>query len=375
MNIVFLICIFSYALFSFILAWALLKKEHQNDIVQPFISIIIAVKNEAVTLEKCIQSLVSLNYPVEKMEIILVDDDSKDQSAQIISKYTKVHPHIKYIYLESKNKKRPGKAGVLLEGIDQSHGEFLFFTDADCSVPENWITTLLQRFSPQTGLVGGYTLLDKKHDRLSISGKIQSMDQLFLVSVAAACGILGKPASWMGNNLALRRSVYEQVGGFRKLGFSLVEDFALIDALNKQKKWKINFTTSPSAVVKSQPVSTITGFYQQRKRWYIGAKAARPFAKSLMGICILSHLIIMTGWLFLPLQLYFAGLLIKIVSDFLVVLPVVKKFDRFDLLKYFLPFQILYFGYSVFFPVLFLFDSKVKWKGEQFVVETMNFRA
>ena len=127
------------------------------DDFEPSVSIIVAARNEAENLPACLRSLISVNYPKEKLEIIIVNDFSTDSTKEILDSFHSVQVvHLK------EEKKRPGKAGALLEGIKKSSGEIIFVTDADCKIPKTWIKTILKSFDEQTGLSGGFTFIESE---------------------------------------------------------------------------------------------------------------------------------------------------------------------------------------------------------------------
>ncbi len=328
---------------------------------QPHVSVIVAAHNEALHLPTCLESLLKLDYPHDKLEILVVDDDSTDNSAQIISSYAAQSKILTSIELNRNNKIKPGKSGALLVGIEASRGEIIFITDADCHVPHSWIKTTLSLFENQTALVGGFTLID--FHSANLLSRIQKVDWLFLLSVASAASQLRKPVTWVGNNLAFKRSVYDQVGGYRKLEDSYVEDFALINAINRQTEWSCFFYPSPDTRVFTFPAQSIAQLYQQRKRWATGISQARPFGWLLMANGFLAHGLIFLALFWAPpwaLGCFFVltmidALLIKKASVLLNY-----KTSIIDLIS----FKIYYLFYTILLPIVLLFDRRIVWKHE-----------
>ena len=261
-NLFSLIGAIAYAALGYSLALALRKKVFKGETTEPKISIIVAARNEAQHLSKCLQSLLNVEYPLAKTEIIVVDDCSTDRSGEIIEKIARTYSRIKHLRLDPTQKRQPGKAGAILYGIDHSSGEIIFITDADCQVPPTWVRGLLSLFTERVGLVGGFTLLDRKKDATSLFGRVQSLDWLYLLSVAAAAATRGKPLSWIGNNMAFRRQAYETVGGYQALGCSLIEDFALAHAIATQTDWQVRFAAVKDALVQSSPATSWIHLYR-----------------------------------------------------------------------------------------------------------------
>lgn len=100
------------------------------------ISIVVAVYNAEKTLKKCIESL--LNQTYKNIEIILVNDCSKDNSLDICNEYSKANDNVKVI----SNERNSGVSDTRNNGIDNSTGEYICFVDSDDYVESNYIEVL-----------------------------------------------------------------------------------------------------------------------------------------------------------------------------------------------------------------------------------------
>ena len=355
-----------YLLFGLLVILGLRKPDQTAHAGEPFVSIVVAARNEEENLPHCLLSLIQLDYPRDKMEIIVVDDHSSDSTAQIISMYANSYPFIKQYTLKPGQKSTPGKAGALNYGILQSQGEFIFVTDADCRVPSTWIKSLLSLFRDSVGLVGGVTLLDKIHDSSPLFGKIQSCDWLYLLSVAASANYYGLPLSWFGNNMAFRRQTYNDVGGFDKISNSLVEDIALLLEIHKSSRWKIKFSFSQKSLLHSRPAPNLKEYYNQRKRWASGIRIMNPFGIFMLTVSVLAHVAVILALLTSQSLLVLTGIVLLFVTDFSILYRASRLLGRTDLLYYFIVFEFYYFIYTIFLPVFLLFDKKTSWKDRQY---------
>ena len=118
----------------------------------PFISIIIPVKNEEMVIEKCLQSLKQLDYPINKFEVIIVDGLSADKTVEIAKNYKAkvITNHLQTV--------APGRNLGFLE----TKGELIAFSDADCVMDKNWLKNSLQYFQDKNvGGVGGPNFIPK----------------------------------------------------------------------------------------------------------------------------------------------------------------------------------------------------------------------
>ena len=125
---------------------------------EPFISIIIPVKNFERTIVKTFEYLLNVDYPRRRWEIIFADGGSSDKTVEIIKNWQKEHAFIKLV--EVPNCPSPGYARN--RALAVAAGEFLFFTDADCAPCKEWVREMLKHFAKDERIaaVGGevYTL-------------------------------------------------------------------------------------------------------------------------------------------------------------------------------------------------------------------------
>jgi len=119
----------------------------------PFVSIIIPVKNFERTIEKTFEYLLNVDYPRDSWEWVIADGGSTDKTIDIIKSWRKIYPFIKLV--EIPNCPSPGFARN--KALEVIKGDFLFFTDADCAPSKNWISEMLKHFSrdPKIAAVGG----------------------------------------------------------------------------------------------------------------------------------------------------------------------------------------------------------------------------
>ncbi|MFQ6064872.1 MAG: glycosyltransferase [Candidatus Bathyarchaeia archaeon] len=185
--------------------------------ILPTVSIVVPVRNGAATIGELLESLLKIDYDSHRLEIVVVDGNSTDKTRDIVTEYP-----VKLLTQEGE-----GLNAGRNTGIRHSNGEIIAFTDADCVVPENWITQIVQNFrEPEVGCVGGNSegwynnFLSRYADNSvvpiqRIFSKRQKLDMIKLVSDSPA-----------GSNTAFRREAIEKVGGFDeelRYGFDEVE--------------------------------------------------------------------------------------------------------------------------------------------------------
>jgi len=267
----------------------------------PSVSVIIPVHNESQRISGLLKSLLAQDYP--NAEFIFIDDRSQDGSADLINGFIDRAGREKsrIIYL----KENPGpnhKQYALERGIEVSSGEYLLFTDADCEFPPLWIRGMVIRMADgKTGAMIGPVL---KH----FGGKgFLNLYQCFehgirYIYLTGATG-LGAAGGGFGNNLILRRSCLDAVGGYEKVPPSPTEDAALISRIRSCSDYKIRAALGKDVHVMTHGENTWKTLMNQTLRWNNGGLFS-PDLTTLLNYNFLMVTIAM-GVLTIPLLPFF----------------------------------------------------------------------
>jgi cellulose synthase/poly-beta-1,6-N-acetylglucosamine synthase-like glycosyltransferase len=223
---------------------------------------------------------------------------------------------------------------------------------------------MVSSFTPGIGMVGGFTMLSDYHkSKDGIFSRVQNLDWVYLLSVGAGAAGLGRPVSILGNNFGFRRAVYDAVGGYRRLGFTIIEDFALMNAMLRQTSWRVRFLLAPDAAIFSLPPLSWRAFIDQRKRWSAGGKEVSAFGKLLLIAGLLRHFATVMAIIFLkPLLPILLGIGLALAADFLLLHHTTRRLQRRDALRYFPLFEIYFLLYSFFFAPVVALPTTVRWK-------------
>jgi cellulose synthase/poly-beta-1,6-N-acetylglucosamine synthase-like glycosyltransferase len=339
-----------------------IQLEDFNESEFPFVTVIVAARNEEKNIGTCIESLLKTDYPRDKLEIFIVDDRSTDKTKEIILEYSGKFPEVKLIEVEELTGKLKGKPNALLQAIKKSHGEIILTTDADCIVKSTWIKEMVRYYDKNTGVVASYSIINPKN----VYNGIQSLDWIYLLTIASGSDAVNLPLSCVGNNMSYRRIAYEEVGGYEKIKFSVTEDFMLLKTIRDKTRWKTKFPVNFNILNYTLPCDNLMGLYRQKKRWGRGGLDIR-FLGYIVGLLGWSAgAIMLFGWLFTGWFYYLILVLFKFVIDLLFILPVVIKFRTVKVLL-FLPFFEIYFAlYAFLLPFILLFDRDVVWKEQKF---------
>lgn len=186
------------------------------------ISVVIAAFNEEKTLPKCLDALTHQTFPRKDFEIIVVDNNSKDKTADIAQSFGAV------VIKE----KKQGNTFALSTGLKNATGEIIASTDADTIVSSNWLSVIYNAFKNENvvGLTGSANV-NAGNPLFSMLGK--KLYEYFLKFNF----LIGKP-SLTGFNFAVRRKAFDEIGGVDER-FTMSPDVDL--GLRLSKKGRILF--------------------------------------------------------------------------------------------------------------------------------------
>lgn len=264
--IVFLMLLFYYVFFLIDIGRGLenLSSNYYDNNYEPTITIVIPFRNEEAMILDNLKSIEAQNYPAHKLEIIYVDDDSTDESYSLLEQYpTKLK--VRIIKVPKGFSPQAHKKRAIRFGIEHAEGEVIVGTDADCVYKENWLYTLMSTFDLNTGFVSAPV---KFNNGVNLFERIQQLEFGGLVLTGAGLIGVNKPTICNAANIAYKRSVYDEVGGFSdNMNLSSGDDEFLMQKIASDTEWKIKFCFSVDAVVSTNPNKTVKQFYHQRKRW------------------------------------------------------------------------------------------------------------
>ncbi len=234
----------------------------------PFVSVVVAARNEEDTLPNLLETLRAQDYPADRWEVIVVDDRSTDRTSATVTKWQTKISHLRLVRVDTTSTTLGGKQHALSVAIGACSGEIVLMTDADCTVPPTWIRAMVAPFTDQRiGIASGPVRFPKRD---SLWVHLQRADLAHLLAAEWGAIGLGIPISAIGNNLAIRRAAYDEIGGYATLEPTIVEDCAILQRVAQTGRWKVAVTGSDSTI-ETEPVTTGRAFLRQRARWSTGA--------------------------------------------------------------------------------------------------------
>ncbi len=232
---------------------------------RPFVSVIVAARNEAQNLPGLLDALRTQSYPTDRLELIVVDDDSTDETYSILSHHTTRMQNLVPLQVAEVPDGWSPKKWALTTAIKAARGEIIVTTDADCLPGSQWVETMVGCFDdPAVGLVMGpapvmTSSLGRWYEALFL-------DSISLDALAAGGASNGLALTCTGRNLAYRKQTFEDVGGFSGVEHLVSGDDDLLLHKISGAGWGIRFALALSATVPSSPPVGWRAFLRQRLR-------------------------------------------------------------------------------------------------------------
>jgi len=222
-------------------------------------SIVVPFRNESQNLPLLLETISHLNYPKDKFEVILVDDDSDESLPLFNYKFT-------ITLIKNQRKSNSPKKDAIESAIQQAQHDWIITTDADCQVNTNWLQVIdnyIQqnhvkmvasgvRYIPRKGFLFGFQNLD------------------FLSLQGATIGSFGihEPFMCNGANFAYRKDFFYELNGFEgNESIASGDDVFLLQKAIKKDKKALGFCLHKQSIVQTKSVENWKELFQQRVRW------------------------------------------------------------------------------------------------------------
>ena len=226
----------------------------------PLVTIAIPAYNEEKTIEKTLKSALGLDYPKDKMEIIVVNDGSKDNTRNIVLNFIKKHKDYNIILINQKNS---GKGSAMNNALSRSKGEFFISLDSDSFIKKNALRVMLPKFEDKK--VASVLPLMKVYNPRNFIERIQWVEYLINVFYKLILTSLNCIHVTPGPFPIYRTEILRKIGGYDEK--NLTEDMEICLRLQKHN-YKI--VQSMDTTVYTISPDTFGKLYKQRNRWYKG---------------------------------------------------------------------------------------------------------
>src|SRR5690606_16027065 len=342
------------------------KPQHKT--VHTPISVLIAARNEEDNIARTLNCIVNQDFPKELLQIIVVDDHSTDNTAAIVASYAS--RGVTLLQLNEGDKLNSYKKLAISRAIAQASGEIIVTTDADCRMGTSWLRTVVSYFE-ETGAYMVSSPVAYSEEK-SYFERLQTLEFLYLIGLGAA-GIGNKnPTTCNGANLAYRRDLFYEMGGFNGIdNLASGDDELFLHKVAEKYVEKIGFCKSKDAIVYTDAKTTLSGFISQRRRWASKSTKYRDKRVVWLGISIwLFNLSLIAGLVQFIVDvpkvklLFLLAFGMKILAELAFIYPLCGLVNRYSLLVNLFPLSVIHAVYLVYIGVAGNV-GKYDWKGRK----------
>jgi cellulose synthase/poly-beta-1,6-N-acetylglucosamine synthase-like glycosyltransferase/peptidoglycan/xylan/chitin deacetylase (PgdA/CDA1 family)/spore germination protein YaaH len=228
-----------------------------DPVTGPLISVLIPCFNEEKVIESSVRRILASNWA--RLEVLVLDDGSSDQTAEVVRKAFSDDPRVTLMSFEN-----GGKARALNHGLETARGDVVVALDADTLFPPDTLAKLARWFGdPSVGAVAGNALVGNRRNLITRWQALeyvtaQNLERRALAALGAVTVVPGAVGAW-------RRSALEALGGYP--ADTLAEDQDLTLAIQRAG-WRVEF--DPEARAYTEAPETVSGLLKQRFRWSFG---------------------------------------------------------------------------------------------------------
>ncbi|MGV3761858.1 glycosyltransferase family 2 protein [Parapedobacter sp.] len=350
--------------------WFALPFVAKQGIPKTKVSILIAARNEAANIGRTLSDILAQDFPKELLEVIVVDDHSTDHTAAVVCSFAT--QGVKLLKLNESEPLNSYKKKAISLAIETATGDFIVTTDADCRMEKDWLATVIT-FAEEKGhvLVSSPVVYSQQKGFFE---ELQTLEFLYLIGLGAA-GIGKKHASTCnGANLAYRRDIFYELGGFNGIDhLASGDDELFLHKVAGKYPDRIGFCKSKAAIVYTDAKSTLGGFINQRRRWASKSTHYKNKGIVALGLAIWTFnlLLLVMGLapLFFEVGGYAVGgfliaLTLKLTVEAFFLYPLCRFANRVDLLIYLPLLTLLHVVYMVYIGIAGNL-GKYQWKGRR----------
>ena len=228
----------------------------------PYVSLLVAAKNEEAVIARFVESICNVDYPIDRYEVWAIDDHSSDGTPLVLEQLTKQYPQLK-VFRRGANASG-GKSGALNQVLPLTRGEFVGVFDADATVTPDLLRRVLPVFDGEkVGAVQVRKAIANASVNFWTRGQEAEMalDSFFQQQRIAIGGI----GELRGNGQFMRRNALERCGGWNEE--TITDDLDLTVRLHLDR-WDIEFLAFPA--VSEEGVTNARALWHQRNRWAEG---------------------------------------------------------------------------------------------------------
>ena len=311
----------------------------------PYVTVIVAARNEENNLPGLIDSLVAQDYPGSKTTIIIADNGSVDSTPQIIRDAAALHSNITVSTTPYGNKKE-----AIADALEMARGELILTTDADCELQRGWISSFVaSRIDTGADLIIGSVAPVVPGN---IIGKLLALEFASLQALTAGMAAGGIPVMCNGASMGFSKVIAEGYRSFIRTGIPSGDDMFMLQQV-KRKGGLVRWNASPSGEAATVLPDTIRSFIRQRARWASKGISYTDPAIIITGIStLLSNIALATAMALGIISPVYLPLLLTIylgrsVPEFLLLLRYLGIRGERSLILWYFPLSLIYPYYVI----------------------------
>lgn len=233
----------------------------------PMVSIMVPAHNESIVIRRTVLALLNLEYPKDKYEIIVINDNSSDDSAQVLQEIQRKNPDRKLMVINTDNVVGgAGKSNALNIGLTAASGSVLAIYDADNTPQPDALTLLVENLMADDKLGAVIGKFRTRNRDASILTRFVNIETLaYQCMNQAGRFFFFKLCTIPGTNFVIRRSIIEEMGGWDTKALS--EDTEISFRIYRMGYY---IKLMPLAVTWEQEPHILRVWFRQRTRWAKG---------------------------------------------------------------------------------------------------------
>ena len=325
----------------------------------PPVTILVAMRNEEENLPEAITQWKSVDYPRDKIQLLIGEDRSEDRTSYLLEQLAREHSGITIIPIREDIGLK-GKANVIAQLIPHAHHEHLFITDADVRVPPSWIKTYMAYAVPGPGVIGASTVVNGEN----LWCQLQNMDWLLAQAMLCTAGARISTLAISGTNMMITKSACDAIGGYEKIPYSLTEDIGFLTAARARGLECLNlWDAGATAAVQGQ--KDWPTLLQQRSRWTYGATKLLPAIVLVLLIRTLFLPVVIALAVWQPWWALFL-LVVRLTLQGCLIKGMASRLKQEWKISALLVFEVYYTLVTLGGLILYMLPLKFYWKGRKY---------
>lgn len=336
------------------------------------VSVLIPARNEEANIVACLQSVLAQNMDKSLYEVIVIDDHSTDETANLVCQSAAQNVRLLQLadYI-SPNETQSFKKKAIEIAINEAKGDLIVTTDADCIVAPQWLSLIASFYElKKVKFIAAPVAF---HRETNLLQRFQTLDFFGMMCVTGAGVHLRLMNMCNGANLAYEKEAFYAVEGFNGINnLASGDDILLMHKIAKKYPDSIGFLKNKRATVYTDAKEKLADFIAQRIRW--GTKSANYQEWRVTAIlaavffhcwCVVFSFLLILFFGKWALALFFFQFFIKSIVDFIYLNMMSKWFEKPEGMRVFWQSEIMHILYICFIGTAANFFKTYEWKGRK----------